>query len=177
MTSYWQASVGLIDDNQKRTTLRLQIGNISGADFGTEAANAAGILSGLITDLKAITLANVEKISLATLDPNEEVDAGVPATGSDVSEELVLIVYTDDAEKIGEVDRLRVPSPVDSVWVNDNYEEGFDLADALAAAYVANFEDTYFQFSDGEHVDTTLGTAGIKAGFWRSRKMQVRPLV
>jgi hypothetical protein len=174
MASYWKASVELRDDNDKRTRMTLVIGTITGVDFAAEAADAAGILSDYVTDLKAISLANVSDIKLTCIDPNSEQDSGKPSTGSDVSEELVIVAYTDDQEKEDEVDRIRVPSPVATVWVNDNYEEGFDLADSDASNLVANFADGAMQFSDGEHVDTAKGTDGIKAGYWRSRKMQVK---
>lgn len=177
MASYWTARVTLMDDNGKTTALSLQLGEISDASFGAEALTAYTLLNDYVTDLKAISLANVTGISLTTHDPAGVADSGKPSTGSDVSEELVLVVYTDDPDQVGEVDRLRVPSPISGVWVNSNYEEGFDLTDADAANYVDNFADGAMEFSDSEHVDTTLGTNGIKAGFWRSRKMQVKPLV
>jgi hypothetical protein len=176
MASFWKASVELRDDNDKRTRLNLQLGEITEIDFATEAATAEQRLASYITDLKAISLANVSDIRLSVIDPGGDVDSGKPSTGSDVSEELVLVCYTDDVDQEGEVDRLRVPSPIDTVWVNDNYEEGFDLSDADADAYVENFT-AGFEFSDSEHVDDTLGTNGIKAGYWRSRKMRVTPKV
>lgn len=174
MPSYWRASVQLTDEHYKTTSMRLQIGELSDVDFETEAGAAQDILDAFITDLKAITGAAVTKITLTVDDPSGSEDTGAGGGGSDVSEELVLIVYTDDPDQVGEVDRLRVPAPLDSVWVNDNYEEGFDLTDALASAYVANFTDGAMEFSDSEHVDDALGTNGIKAGFWRSRKAQIR---
>lgn len=173
MATFWTGYVKLRDDNDKRTSLRIQLGEITDIDFGSEASEAASRMGAYVTDLKAITLANVEQISLTCHDPNGDEDVGKPSTGSDVSEELVLTVYTDDPDEVGEVDRLRVPSPIATVWVNDNYEEGFDLADADAAAYVENFESN-LEFSDSEHVDTAQGVDGIKAGYWRSRKMQVK---
>lgn len=173
MTSYWKARVGLTDDNGKETSIAVQIGEITGVDFAAEAADAQTRLSDYVTDLKAISLANVTSITLTCVDPSAQQDTGKSSTGADVSEELVLIVYTDDPDQVGEVDRLRVPAPEATVWINDSYEEGFDLNDALASALVANYASS-LEFSDSEHVDTALGTDGIKAGFWRSRKMQVR---
>lgn len=174
MTSVWKASITLIDDNEKKTTLRLNFGEIDGLSLEDEYATAYGLLSDYVTDLKAISLANVYKITMSVDDPNGDQDAGVPSTGSDVSEELVLVCHTNDSEQVTETDILRVPSPVATVWVNDEYDQGFDLADADAAAYVANFATGGLEFSDGENVNTAEGTNGIEEGFWRSRKMQVR---
>lgn len=173
MASTWYGSVTLIDDNEKKTTLRVNFGSISDVDFAAEAAAAEARMAAYIVDLKAISLANVYAIKLIADDPGADVDAGVPSTGSDVSEELALICHTNDSLQVTETDVLRVPSPVDTVWVNDNYDEGFDLSDSLAAAYVANFASDMF-FSDGENVNTSEGTNGISSGFWRSRKMQIR---
>lgn len=173
MASYWRASVTLIDDNKKRTSLLIRMGQITDIDFAGEATEAYNRLAAYVADLKAITTANVYKISLTTDDPGEDVDSGVPSTGSDVSEELVLVCHTDDPDELFETDNIRVPSPEASVWVNDNYEEGFDLSDALAAALVANYE-TDIEFSDSEHVDVAQGTNGIEAGFWRSRRMSIK---
>jgi hypothetical protein len=174
MASFWKASVLLGDSNKKETRLNLQIGLITGVDFAAEAAEAATRLGDYATDLGGISTAYIKDIRLTCVDPNGDIQAGYPGAGvADVSKELVLVCHTDDPDEEGEVDRLRVPSPVATVWINDQYEEGFDLADADAAAYVENFTDG-FEFSDSEHVDDTEGTNGIKAGYWRSRKMQIK---
>ena len=171
MPSDWYANVTLIDDHEKKTSLRFVIGTLTGVDFAAEAADAYTRFDDLITDLKAISLANVYKARLSAEDPGDWEDSGVPATGSDVSEELVLNCHTNDSLQITELDQLRVPSPIDTVWVNDDYEDGFDVADADAAAYVANFTSN-FEFSDGEHVNDAEGTSGIESGFWRSKAMR-----
>jgi hypothetical protein len=173
MASFWTARVTIVDDNKKSTSMGIQIGLVDGVDFAAEAAEAATRLGDYVTDLKAITSGFVRDIKLSCEDPNGDNQAGYPSTGSDVSEELVLVTYTDDPDQEGEVDRLRIPSPVATVWVNDQYEEGFDLNDADASAYVANFTAN-LEFSDSEHVDDGQGTDGIKAGFWRSRKMTIK---
>lgn len=171
MPSDWYARVTLIDDHEKRTSLRFVIGTLTGVDFGAEATDARTKFDALLIDLKAITLANVYKAALWAEDPGDWEDSGIPSNGSDVSEQLVLSCHTNDALQITELDQIRVPTPVDTVWVNDNYEEGFDLSDALAASYVDNFSSD-FEFSDGEHVNTGEGTNGIESGFWRSRAMR-----
>lgn len=167
------AIVRLIDDAQKRTSMTIHMGDISDIDLGAETLLAQARLASYITDLKAITLANVEKIVLKIDDPSGDQDSGVPSTGSDVSEELVLNCHTNDSTYPTELDQLRVPSPVATVWIGDDYANGFDVADADASNFVDNFASA-LEFSDGEHVNTAEGTDGIESGFWRSRKMQVR---
>lgn len=173
MPADFYASVTLLDDNQKKTTLRFVIGTITDVDFGAECTIARTRFDALLVDLKAITTANVSKAKLIVEDPGDWEDSGVPSTGSDVSEELALACHTNDSLQVDELAIIRVPSPEASVWINDDYHDGFDITDALAAAYVDNFS-TAFEFSDGEHVNTAEGTSGIQSGYWRSRKMVVR---
>lgn len=171
MASTWYARVTLIDDHEKKTSMRFFLGEIDEIDFGVEASQAQITFEALLADLNALTLANVYKASLSAEIATWS-DPTVPATGSDISEELVLNCHTNDSLKPTEVDQLRVPSVVDTVWINDNYEEGLDLADALVAAYVANFETNVY-FSDGENVNLAEGTNGVQSGFWRSRAKRI----
>lgn len=174
MPSDWYGGVTLLDDNQKKTTLRVVIGTITDIDIGAETITARGIFDAFLVDLKALTSANVQKAYMRMEDPGDWVEPGVPATGSDVSEEVALLVHTNDSFNETELATLRMPSPVSTIWVNDNYEEGLDVADPLVAAYVANFVSGALEFSDGENVNTAEGTSGVQDGFWRSRRMQIR---
>lgn len=172
MPSDWYARVTLLDDNEKKTSLRFILGTITGVDFGAEATDARTKFDALLVDLKAITLANVYKAALLAEDPGDWEDSGVPSTGSDISEELVINAHTNDTLQITEVDQIRVPSPIVTVWFNDKYQDGFDRSDADAANFVANFASD-FEFSDGEHVSTGEGVNGIESGFWRSVRKRV----
>lgn len=97
MPTDFYGSVTLMDDNQKKTTIRVVIGTITDLDFAAEATIARARFDDFLTDLKAITSANVNKASMRIEDPGDWEDAGVPATGSDVSEELVLMCHTNDS--------------------------------------------------------------------------------
>lgn len=173
MPSDWYGAITLIDDDEKKTTLRITIGTITGVDFGAEATVAYDAFDALITDLKAVTDANVNKASLRAEDPGDWLDAGVPSNGSDVSDEAVISAHTNDSLLETEVDQLRIPAPIAGIWVNDEPSQGLDVTDAGLQAYVANYE-TDIQFSDGEHVNLAEGTAGIADGYWRSVKKSLR---
>lgn len=173
MPSDWFCGVTLIDDDEKKTSLRFAIGTITGVDFGAEATVAYAAFDALLIDLKAITDANVNKAFLRAEDPGDWVEPGVPATGSDVSDEAVVSVHTNDSFLETEVDQLRVPAPLPAIWVNGEPSQGLDKANALMQAYVANFSAD-IQFSDGEHANLTEGTAGIASGYWRSVKKAIR---
>jgi hypothetical protein len=59
------------------------------------------------------------------------------------------------------------------MWVNSEPSQGLDKSNALLQAYVGDFE-TDIEFSDGEHVNVSEGTAGIADGYWRSVKKSIR---
>lgn len=169
--SYWTLNVRLIDSKQLETMLRLIIGEITAADYGAEATIAWARANQLMTDLKAITDANVKVAYLNGIDTAWD-DAGLPAD-ADVSDELVIVAHTNDSDKPTEVDRLRIPAPSSGVWVNSDPASGLDVSNAGVQAYVANF-DIEFEFSDGEHVNLSEGTGGIAEGYWRSKKATIR---
>lgn len=169
--SYWNGIVTLIDDKELKTTLRFAVGEITAADFGAEATIAWTRFNQLLTDLDAVTDANVYNAYLRGADTAWP-DSGLPAD-ADVSDEAVIVCHTNDTDKPTEVDRLRIPAPVDALFVNNDPAQGVDVSNAALQAYVANF-DVEIEFSDGEHVNLSEGTAGIAEGYWRSRKAQIR---
>lgn len=173
MPSDWYAGVTLIDDDEKKTSLRFALGTITDATFGAEAQTAYDAFDALLTDLKAVTNANVNKAFVRSEDPGDWLDAGVPSNGSDVSDEAVISAHTNDTFLESEVDQIRIPAPVVGIWVNDEPSQGLDVADVALQAYVANYE-TAIQFSDGENVNLSEGTAGIAGGYWRSVKKSIR---
>jgi hypothetical protein len=173
MPSDWFCGVTLIDDDSKKTSLRFIIGTITGVDFAAEAQVAYDAFDNLVTDIKAVTDANVNKAFLRAEDPGDWVDSGIPSNGSDVSDELVVSVHTNDTFLEKEVDQLRMPAPLDAMWVNGEPSQGLDKTNALLQAFVGDFE-TDIEFSDGEHVNTSEGTSGIADGYWRSVKKDIR---
>lgn len=170
MASLWEYGVTLIDQNELKRNMRFKLGVITGASFEAEAATAQSRASTLTTHLKAITDANVYATSLTCKD--QFVDAGIPAS-AECSEEAVVLVHTNDTNYPTELAQLRIPAPIDGLFVNDTPNQGVDIADAGLASYVGNFE-TAVEISDGEHVNPAEGTAGIKSGFWRSVARSLR---
>jgi hypothetical protein len=153
--------------------MNLSMGEIDDLTFEAEAGIAETRLASYITDLKAVTDANVSKIVLKVEDPGDDADSGLPGGEVDISDEAVIVCHTNDATFPAELAPLRVPAPPTGVWLNDNREEGLDKSDADVQNYVENFSAN-FEFSDGEHVNTGEGTSGIHDGFWRSRPRAIR---
>ena len=166
MASIWEASVTLVDADEKRSSLRIKMGEIDGVDFPGEAAVALANLTAFITDLKAASMANVLTSRLYVLDQGG-VDGTIPANESDVSDEAVLIVHTNDTNYPSELATLRIPAPEDDLFVNDDPAQGLDVGDTTNTDYVANFTAN-LEISDGEHVNAAEGTSGIHSGYWRS---------
>lgn len=173
MTSVWRASVTMIDADQKTTTLTANMalaGLTVAADF--DDANAA--LAAWITDIKAISDANVLSSRLTVLDQGG-IDGTVPANESDISDEVVLVVHTNDTNYPTELATLRVPAPIDGVFVNDDPAQGGDLADTGLQDYVDNFNTSAtFELSDGEQVNTAEGVHGMADAYWRSKATKIR---
>lgn len=167
MPSIWEATVTLIDADGLTSSLRLKFGSITaGADFGDEAIEARTRLSDFVTALKAVTDANVYRTRLYALDQGG-VDAGLPATVAGVDNEAVVMVHTNDTNYPAELATIRIPNPADGVWLSGDKTLGLDPADADVQALVALYSAD-IEISDGEHVNTAEGTAGINSGFWRS---------
>lgn len=166
MASIWEGTIVLIDANELTTRLQLKMGSISLADFGAEATEALSRFTDYVTALKAVTDANVLSTALRALNQGG-IDGTVPATTPGVDNEAVIIVHTNDTTYPDELASLRVPNPADGIFVNSNPNEGLDVADAAVQTLVALYSSD-FQLSDGEHVNTAEGTAGISSGFWRS---------
>lgn len=166
MASIWEAALVLVDSNELTSRITLKMGSIALADFGAEATEARSRLTDYVTALKAVTDANILSSTLRALNEGG-VDGTVPATVAGVDNEAVILAHTNDAVYPDELSTIRIPNPVDGVFVNGNPQEGVDPADADLQALVAMYSSD-FQFSDGEHVNTAEGTAGISSGFWRS---------
>lgn len=174
MASTWEASVTLIDADQKKANLLLKQGVIDGVDFPGEAAIALAALTAYVTDLKAVSDANVLSTRLTCLNQGG-IDGTVPANESDVADELVLIVHTNDTTYPAELTALRIPAPSDSMFINDDPAQGGDRNDTAVQDYVDNFttaESTY-QVSDGEYVNIAEGVHGMDDAFWRSRARKI----
>lgn len=170
MASYWELSVLLIDTKQNKTRLNYDIGLISLASFEAEAAEANSRKTDIIAALEAISDANVYVTRLAAVDT---IGGALPAD-ADITDELVILVHTNDTNHVTELAQLRVPAPIAGVWLNNAPEQGLDPADAGVQTYVALFSADV-QFSDGEHANTAEGTAGIASGYWRSVADKVKP--
>lgn len=167
MASIWEFTVTLLDSAQNTTSIRFKLGEVTGADFAAEATAALATASAITTALNAITDANIMASRLSTINETT-INGAIPGGDVDITDEALVLVHTNDTNYPDELARLRVPAPVAGLFVNSNREEGVDVADADLQTYVALFGSSV-EISDGEHVNTAEGTAGIKSGYWRSR--------
>lgn len=173
MASTWNASVTLIDADQKTSTLQAKF-TLAGLTLAADFDDASAALTAWITDIKAVSDANVLSSRLTVLDQGG-IDGTIPANESDVSDEIVLVCHTNDTGFPNELATLRVPAPSDDVFVNADPAQGGDLADAALQDYVDNFATSgTLMFSDGEQVNTAEGTHGMADAFWRSKATQIR---
>jgi len=141
MTKF-QLSVTLEDAYTRKTRKRYETEDISGADVGAEFIVARAAAVSLVTNLAALSEADILYWSL-----QEEVTyTDTPDAGANIDEGITLVASKAD-NKNG---ILKVPAPVASVI---NADGTIDLTDALVTAYVAEFQaGGEFTFSDGEKV-------------------------
>lgn len=174
MASSWNASVTMIDADQKKSNILVKFA-LAGLTLAEDFDDAQAAMTAWITDIKAISDANVLSSRLTLLD-HGGIDGTVPANESDVSDEIVLVVHTNDTGFPNELTVLRVPAPIDDVFVNNDPAQGGDLADTGLQDYVDNFTAAagVFEVSDGEYVNTAEGTHGMADAYWRSKATQIR---
>jgi len=147
----WKAYALLRDSGDNESVLRFGVDPTSGdTDF---TANLAA-LGALVTDLMAVTNANVASYGLTWEVPNTD----SAAAGSEI-EAIGLISSRIDAEE-EKWTNLRIPAPVDGIFVATSgpSRNVVDPSDADLGSYLENFETGgVFTVSDGE----TLLEAGV----------------
>lgn len=163
MASDWRASVGLVDEHGIKTRLTFNYHSDQAVllDGFTEANDA---FSALVTDLEAVTDANVYSESLVYLKSG---DTALGAAGSDVTDVASVLCYLSGTGEIPKYYTLRIPAPVDGIFEADGVT--IDTADPDLIAYVENFLDGAFWVSDGEFINDDINN-GIKSGSWTSVK-------
>lgn len=161
MTEFTYA-VTLRDSRNQKSVLQFDLGDFStgtpGGDFDA-ALNAAGQIAGA---LAAVTDANIAKEFLGH-SYNE--DNQLPAS-ADVTDELVVACHLAPPTQAEKLHNLRIPAPDASVWQTDGITA--DLSVAALIQYVQQIAQHAF-VSDGEQVDVSTGSNGMKYGYWRSR--------
>lgn len=172
MALNYVGTVLLRDHHNHTRRMVFDMPDIAGADDGTKQAAAKAAFEALLTDLNAVTDANIDDAYLAMRDSTwAAVVPGIPANDSEVRDEAVLIGAIA-ADKFA---ATVIPAPVDGVWLAGSNGNVVDLTDADVLAYFENFDDTgVIEISDGEKFDSALYTSGIVRGYWRQRADRAR---
>lgn len=120
------------------------------------------------TYYQALSTANLIKaeLKIRTID-----NATLGAAGSDVSNDMAYLVYTNPTGELAKLAPLRVPSPIDALFLPDL--KTLDLTNTDFQALVDEIDAGVF-ISDGEQINGALGTNGVKKGYWRSKARRAK---
>lgn len=148
--------------NGEVVTRSMRTINYAGADVGADLLSAVAAADAAVTAWEAVTDAGVIGYNI-----NYEVANADPA-GGDLQNTGQLNVYTADLLPNGQHNTfpLNIPAISDAMMVGVS-GESFDQVDVGDAAIQALIDaiETDFTFSDGETIDNTQGTGGIRNGY------------
>lgn len=166
----YEGQITLIDEQGLKTTLRYDLGTTAGLDDATEVGPVWDTLRDIATALGAVTTANVFNMTIAIRDDAFETSS-LPAE-AEVPEEAAVAVHLvaePDAEKLH---YLRVPAPVDALFLADGVT--VDTNNAALQAYVAELAN--IEVSDGETIVIARGAGGMKKGHLRFKARSGRTI-
>lgn len=155
----FNAVVRLKGANDKVSTMRLTLMDISGADVGAEFLSAVGVMNDFITELGPVTDATIVDYSLS-----HSVAVDGSAGAGDLFEKALVILRIPTAEVPDKVTNFYVPAPAIGIFEN-TVGVGRDIVDITDADLIALVGElvTGFTVSDGDSVDSGI-TNGIAGG-------------
>lgn len=162
MAFIYEGRIVLIDEQGLKTTLRYDLGTTVGADVATEFGPVQDELEAIATALAAVTTANLFEVGMLFRDDANENQA-LPAE-AEVPEEAAISVHLVAEPGAAKLGQLRVPAPVDGVFLADGVT--VDTGDADLQAYVAAVAAAA-TISDGESIVTARGDGGLEKGHLR----------
>ena len=166
MALSWNYTVTLIDEQGLKTSLSFDMGTTPGADIGIEGGDQMADAQAIRDALVVITTANVFSHRLSFTNDALE-DATLPAE-AEVPEEAAVAVHLAAAPDPEKLAYIRVPAPVDALFLADG--QTVDTNNVDLQAYVAALPE----ISDGEPIVTARGSGGIKKGHLRFRARSTR---
>jgi len=165
MPQQFYGQIGIRGSNARTTTITYDLGVLSGADAGAEyllAVAALNAISGALDDITAGIIyftrvyANVQESALV---PTSE-DARIYVNA-------VIACHIGASGEVAKYATVRVPAPVDALFVGDEgdgeSEDVVDVTNANLQAYIDALEANAL-VSDGETINTALGTNGMYRG-------------
>jgi len=145
------------------TRLTYELGTFdAGADDGANYLLALGAADDIRGSLVDVTDANIKEWYIKDV----RMQSNVKPADADVTDEAVVSVYLTDPDGEEKLHNLRVPAPIDGVFLSDL--RTVDTGNALLQQYVQQVAQ-HATVSDGDTVDTAQGAGGIKGGYWRSK--------
>jgi len=159
----WFYTIGLRGHGtHDKTTLTFELDAPEAGAIGyASAITAAGQIKGALVDITDAFVTK-ETVSEVIFEDNQR-----PADDVDCYEEAALVCYLNaptDAEKLHV---LRVPAPIDAMFMADG--ETVDTSNALVLQFVQQVGDHAF-VSDHEQIDYSAGNdGGLKKGYKRTR--------
>lgn len=170
MTFIYEGRITLIDEQGIKSSLRFDLGTTVGADDATEVGPVWDTLRDISTALAAVTTANQFQVAIQIRDTAFE-DGSLPAE-AEVPEEAAVAVHLVAAPDPEKLHYIRIPAPVDALFLADGVT--VDTGNADLQAYVAELANV--EVSDGETIVTARGDGGIKKGHLRFKARSGRTI-
>jgi len=160
MTVVYSGRIVLLDEHGFRTSVHY---NLPSSADTTGMAAAMAAMNAIAVELADVTSSNLEYIALTSQDDTNAVGT-LPAEAEN-SEEAVLSVHLTAAPNPEKLATIRIPAPVDGIFMADKHT--VDTTNVALLAYVEAVADNA-EISDGETIVKARGAGGIKRGSWRS---------
>lgn len=163
-------TVTLVGTDGEKSTLTFDLGDFTEADAGADflaALAAANQVRGALVD---ISDANVSQEAVRHIISE---DNQLPVA-ADVFEEALVSCHLNAPTEAEKLYSLRVPAPAVEIFqgTTGSARDIVDTSNALLAQFVQQVSQ-HAQVSDGEQIDVTSGTNGMKRGFRNIRKRRL----
>lgn len=170
MAFLYEGRITLIDEQGLKTTLRYDLGTTIGTDIATEIGPVWAELEAIGTTLDVITTANIFRMELGFRDDANE-SSSLPAE-AEVPEEAAVAVHLTAEPEAEKLHYLRIPAPVDALFLADGVT--VDVNNADLQAYIADV--AVAEVSDGETIVVARGAGGMKKGHLRFKARSGRTI-
>ena len=141
-------------------TFQLDTTAVPLADYASARA-AANSIRGSLVDITNAFITK-EQVTEVFFEDNQR-----PADNVDVFEEAALVCYLNAPDEAEKLHVLRVPAPIDAMFLVDG--ETVNQSNALVLQFIQQVGDHAY-VSDGEQIDYSAGNnGGLKKGYKRTR--------
>ena len=158
--------IQLVDEHGFLSRLTYPLGDEGdNSDHPTALAKVNAIAAELVD----VTSANLATVSMLIYDDTNE-NFTIPSE-AEIAEEAVLAVHLTASPAVAKYANLRIPSPVNGIFLGDKFT--VDTANAALQAYVTAVAANSF-VSDGEEIVTARGVNGVQVGYWRTKARRAK---